>query len=151
MIKQIVIKSESEMLHFGRDVANLLLSGDFIALFGGLGAGKTTFVRGLADALGICSVSSPTFNIVKRYDAKLKLDHFDCYRLDSYEDLMNIGFDDYLNDESVIVMEWSENVIEALPRERLEIHISGSGAENRTVDLVAETEHYIAIIDKLLR
>ncbi len=150
MIKQIVVKSESEMLRLGKNVANLLSSGDFIALFGGLGAGKTTFVKGLADALGIRNVSSPTFNIVKRYDAKLKLDHFDCYRLDSYEDLMNIGFDDYLNDESVIVMEWSENVTEALPTERLEIHINGSGAQTRTVELVAETEHYIAIVNKLL-
>lgn len=149
MIKQIIIRSEQDMLRFGEDVANLLSNGDFIALFGGLGAGKTTFVKGLADALGICNVSSPTFNIVKRYDAKLKLDHFDCYRLDSYEDLMNIGFDDYLNDESIIVMEWSENVKEILPKERLEIHISGSGMEDRILELIAETEHYINIINKL--
>lgn len=135
------------MLAFGHRIANRLFGGEFIALFGGLGAGKTTFVRGLASAFGIDNISSPTFNIIKHHQGTATIDHFDCYRLSNYEELLAIGFDDYMRNGSIIVMEWSERVIEALPNERLEIHIEGSGNEKRNVKVEAFGELYEEILE----
>lgn len=135
------------MLYLGRKIAELLHGGEFIALFGDLGAGKTTLVRGLAAEIGIDTIASPTFNIVRRHSGKkLFLDHFDCYRLGDFEELLNIGFEDYLACGSIIVMEWCENVLPALPESRLEIHIEGSGADERHVRLLAFGEVYESIL-----
>lgn len=149
LMKQIDIGNEEEMLAFGGRIANELHGGEFIATFGDLGAGKTTLVRGLAGALGIDNISSPTFNIVKHHSGRLPLEHFDCYRLSDYEELMAIGFDDYLANGSIIVMEWCERVQEALPCERLEIHIEGSGSDTRIVKVKAFGERYERIMEVL--
>lgn len=134
---KIILANESQTLLLGKKLASMLCGGEFIAFFGDLGAGKTTLVRGLAAELGIDSIASPTFNIVRHHEnGRLTLDHFDCYRLSDYEELLAIGFDDYLSSGSVIVMEWCENVEEALPPERLEIHISGSGNDVREVRII---------------
>lgn len=148
-MKWINIETEEEMLAFGERIANSLHGGEFIATFGDLGAGKTTFVRGLAGALGIDNISSPTFNIVKHHSGRLSLEHFDCYRLSDCDELMAIGFDDYLANGSVIVMEWCEHVREALPGERLEIHIEGSGSDMRIVKIMAFGEQYERIMEVL--
>ena len=149
MIKKLSAKTENDMLSLGGRVAGALKGGEFIALFGGLGAGKTTFVKGLAAALQIDGISSPTFNIVKRHKGRLQLDHFDCYRLADHEELLAIGFEDYLTSGSVIVMEWSELVIDALPNERLEIHISGSGSDERTVEIVSFGSRYDSLPESI--
>ena len=126
------------MLKFGQTVAKELFPGAFIAMFGDLGAGKTTFVRGIAAELQIDDIASPTFTIVRSHrGSALSLDHFDAYRLENFDELFAIGYQDYLDSESVIVMEWCENVPEALPRERLELHLSGSGSEPRSVEALA--------------
>lgn len=149
MSKGIIIKTESDMLLFGKRLAKLLRGGEFIALFGDLGAGKTTLVRGIASEMGIDNISSPTFNIVKRHEGRLRFDHFDCYRLADFEELLAIGFEDYLDCGSVIVMEWCENVRDALPSERLEIHIAGSGNDERSLELIPIGTEYEKISAKL--
>lgn len=133
----------------GARVARQLFPGAFLALFGGLGAGKTAFTRALAAELGIAGVASPTFTIVHEYEGRLPLFHFDAYRLASEDELYAIGFDDYLARSGVIAMEWCENVPGALPRERLELHLSGSGMEPRTAALAAYGTRYEAILDEL--
>lgn len=151
MSKELIIKTERDMLLFGKRLAKLMHGGEFIALFGDLGAGKTTLVRGLASEVGIDSISSPTFNIVKRHEGRLRLDHFDCCRLADWEELLAVGFEDYLACGSVIVMEWCENVYEALPGERLEIHIAGSGGEARSLELVSIGAKYEGIAAELAK
>ena len=131
-------------------LAESFRKGGFIALFGGLGAGKTCFVKGFCSYFGITEVSSPTFTIVKHYTAgDLTIDHFDCYRLDSSDELLAMGFEEYLDPTGIILMEWSENVLDALPESRLEIHISGSGIDPRTVELVSFGDEYDAILEEL--
>ena len=95
-----------------------------IAMFGGLGMGKTAFVRGLAEGLGISpdTVYSPTFAIVNEYPGSPTLYHFDMYRVSSWEDLYSTGFFDYQG-SGVIAIEWSENIENALPDDRYEIRI----------------------------
>ncbi len=149
MIKRFTAKTEDEMRLIAQALARSAFAGEFIALFGGLGAGKTTLVRYFAEMLGADTAASPTFTIVRHYTGEaLSIDHFDCYRLADSDELFAIGFDDYLDSDSVKLMEWSENVPEALPAERLEVHITGSGSDPRTVEIVPFGEKYEAITEK---
>ena len=107
--------SESETEAVGEALATTLSPGTVIAFTGDLGAGKTAFTRGLARGLGISErVTSPTFTIVNEYEGgRLPLFHFDMYRLESSEELFDIGWEDYLRG-GVCAVEWSEKVADAL-------------------------------------
>ncbi|MCD8219995.1 MAG: tRNA (adenosine(37)-N6)-threonylcarbamoyltransferase complex ATPase subunit type 1 TsaE [Ruminococcus sp.] len=100
-----------------------LRPGDVIAYFGDLGVGKTTFTRGLAKGMGLPDViSSPTFAIVQEYHGEgLSLYHFDMYRVDGALDLESTGFYDYPLDEGIFAIEWSEHILEALPKNAISI------------------------------
>ena len=105
---------ETEAL--GERLAAVLNPGDVIAFYGDLGAGKTAFTRGLARGLGIQGpVTSPTYTIVNEYlNGRMPLFHFDMYRLETADDLFDIGWEDYLERGGICAVEWSENVEEAL-------------------------------------
>ncbi len=108
--------SPEETEALGAALARRLEPGDVVAYFGGLGAGKTAFTRGLAAGLGVSEpVTSPTYTIVNEYlSGRLPLFHFDMYRLSSAEELFDIGWEDYLDRGGVCAVEWSEHVEEAL-------------------------------------
>lgn len=108
-------QSEEETVAFGSAFGKLLEEGDVVALQGDLGAGKTHFVQGIAQGMGICEpVVSPTFTILNYYDGPVPLQHFDFYRLEREEELEALGFADYLG-SGVTVIEWSEKFPERLP------------------------------------
>ena len=108
--------SEQETERMGEALAHQLAPGTVIAFTGDLGAGKTAFTRGLARGLGVTDrVTSPTFTIVNEYTGgRLPLFHFDMYRLESSEELFDIGWEDYLRRGGVCAVEWSEKVMDAL-------------------------------------
>lgn len=111
--------------------------GRVVTLNGGLGAGKTALIRGLARALGYDGiVTSPTFSIVNDYraDGRTVLYHFDIYRLDE-EGLIDIGWDDYLAEGATIAVEWAENASALMPDDAVSITISGSGEEPREIQV----------------
>ncbi len=128
-----MIETEADMLALGKRVAQKMERHGFIALCGDLGAGKTVFARGVAEAFGIGHVSSPTFMIVCEYPTEPKLYHFDVYRLSDADELYAIGYEDYLKENAMILMEWANLVKPVLPDERLTVSIEGSGADCRTV------------------
>ena len=136
------IETESDMLALGERVASLCRKRGFIALYGDLGSGKTAFARGAAQAFGIGHVSSPTFTIVCEYPTEPKLYHFDAYRLSDADELYAIGFSDYLRDDALVLMEWADLVSDALPKERLDITIEGSGLMPRIVTIEPHGERY---------
>ena len=106
--------SERETEQAGAAFAASLPDGVVVAMYGELGSGKTAFVRGMARGMGIdCRVSSPTFTIVNEYCGDRELIHFDMYRLNSGDELFDIGWEDYLSRGSVCAVEWSENVEDA--------------------------------------
>lgn len=113
---QITTHSADETQALGQKLASRLAPGDVIAYFGDLGAGKTAFTRGLAQGLGITDpVTSPTYTIVNEYlSGRIPLFHFDMYRLSSSDELVDIGWEDYLSRGGVCAVEWSENVEDAL-------------------------------------
>ena len=113
---QITTHSADETQALGQKLASRLASGDVIAYFGDLGAGKTALTRGIARGLGIeDNVTSPTYTIVNEYlSGRIPLFHFDMYRLSSSDELFDIGWEDYLSRGGVCAVEWSENVEDAL-------------------------------------
>ena len=130
--------SEAETEALGERLAARLRVGDVVALYGDLGAGKTTFVRGLARGLGSEDpVSSPTFVLMHVYEGRLPLYHFDAWRLSGPEDLAAVGAEEYLEGDGVAVVEWSERAEGLFPSQRLEVHLErGDEPEERRVRLV---------------
>ena len=111
----------------------------FIALRGEMGVGKTAFVRGFCRPLGIKAVHSPTFNVVNEYrSGKMPVFHFDMYRIESEDDLLSIGYEDYLSKDGYILCEWSENIEEAIPANALCVTITRIDGENgRKIEIVS--------------
>ena len=131
---QWITHSPQETEQLGERVAALLSGGEVLAFSGGMGMGKTVFTRGLARGLGASSaVSSPTFTIVREYAGRVPIYHFDMYRITCWDDLYSCGFFDYLDGDGVLVVEWSENVEDALPAETIRIAVSRGEAENDRV------------------
>ncbi len=122
---------ETEKL--GKRIAQKLNGTEVIAYFGGLGMGKTTLTRAIAEALeSEDDVSSPTFAIVNEYRAKFTIYHFDMYRVGSWDDLYSTGFFDYL-ETGVVIVEWSENIENALPEDTVRITISKGETETERI------------------
>lgn len=117
--------SSQETEKLGYDLAQRLGGCEVLALYGGLGMGKTTFTRGLAKGLGVDErdISSPTFALVHEHSGRCKLFHFDMYRIETWDDLYQTGFFDYVG-TGVMVIEWSENIDSALPEDCIRIEIS---------------------------
>ena len=135
--------SAEETERIGEKLGATLSSGAVIAYRGGLGMGKTAFTRGLARGLGCTGrVTSPTFTIVNEYSGSIPLFHFDMYRLDSSDDLFDIGWEDYLERGGVCAVEWSERVADALPQDALWVDISrGSGENDRIITITGGEGH----------
>lgn len=130
--------SYEDTLKIGEGLAESLKGTEVIALFGGLGMGKTALTTGIARGLGSSdSVSSPTFALVNEYHGKYNVYHFDMYRISSWDDLYSIGFFDYL-DTGVLVIEWSENIENALPPEYIRVTMEKGGDENERIITVEE-------------
>lgn len=128
--------SENETVSVGEALAKELHPGDVVALYGGLGAGKTQFVRGLARGLGLKGrVSSPTFTIVNEYLGETPLFHFDMYRLGGEDELFEIGWEDYLSRGGICAVEWSENAGGALPDGTITVKIEKTGENERIITI----------------
>ena len=118
--------SEAETEELGRRLAAVLPRYAVVAFQGGLGMGKTAFTRGLAQGLGYKGrVTSPTFTIVNEYrGGRTPIFHFDAYRLNNPGELWDIGFEDYLEEDGVCVIEWSEQIAEAVPQRAVRVSIA---------------------------
>ena len=139
-MNRFITNSAEETEQLGERIASKLKGMEVIALFGGLGMGKTAITRGLARGRGADDVvSSPTFALVNEYSGRVPVYHFDMYRVTSWDDLYSTGFFDYL-DTGVLVIEWSENIEGALPENALRITISrGENDDQRIFDIEGVT------------
>jgi len=132
----IITDNESDTVREGEKLGRTLKPGAVVALFGDLGAGKTAFTRGLAAGLGITmSVSSPTFTIVNEYPGAVPLFHFDMYRLESENELFDIGWDDYLERGGVCAVEWSEKVPGAFFPGTISVRLENLGGDTRRLEI----------------
>ncbi len=136
-----ITSSPEETISLGESIGRILKGGDIIAYRGDLGAGKTTITRGISTGMGLGDeVTSPTFALVNEYrnsDSKLSLIHFDMYRITSPEDLETTGFFDYMEEGSVLAVEWSENISDELPKESIIITIKRLDDTVRSISIQA--------------
>ena len=119
-------------------LGDVLDAGDLVVLSGDLGTGKTTFVKGVARALGVReTVTSPTFTIVQEYDGRVPLAHVDVYRIDRIQELYDFGFEE-LFDDRVVLIEWGDTVDPALPRDRVDVRFAlGDDIDERHIEIDA--------------
>ncbi|MBQ8348230.1 MAG: tRNA (adenosine(37)-N6)-threonylcarbamoyltransferase complex ATPase subunit type 1 TsaE [Ruminococcus sp.] len=132
---RIITHSPEETIKTAEKLGAFIKAGDMIAYKGGLGAGKTTFTRGIAVGMGLGdNVTSPTFALVNEYRGEnITLYHFDMYRIESEDDLESTGFYDYPFDENAAAIEWSENIAQFLPEDTIYITINTLGEQEREI------------------
>lgn len=143
--------SPGETQKLGQRLAKKCRGGEIFCLLGNLGAGKTTFVKGIARGLQIDEkkVNSPTFVIMNVYQGRLLLCHFDFYRLEDPKEIGGIGYDEFLYGQGVAVIEWAERFGPLMPTECLAIEISDVKEQSRTFKLTARGKKYQDLIGGL--
>lgn len=147
----IISHSAEQTTRLGMRLGKLLKSGDVICLSGDMGAGKTVFSAGIGRGWGAKSrFTSPTYNLVhqhKRDADKVLLYHLDCYRMKDSSEIESIGFDDMLDGQGILVIEWAERIDDALPKERLWIELKVSDDNRRNLIIEAGGKRHQALLD----
>lgn len=116
--------SREQTIQLGQKIGSKLKKGDILAMQGTLAAGKTTITKGIALALGVKEdITSPTFCLISEYEGNMPLYHMDVYRLDGTEDFINLGVDDMLYGNGVCIIEWSEKIMDELPKSTIIIRL----------------------------
>jgi len=144
--------SATETIRFGERLGKLLAPGYVIALLGELGAGKTTMVKGIVRGLGVTdrrAVKSPTFALVHRYEGRMPVYHFDAYRLESTQEMLDIGSDEMIYGDGVSIIEWADKVPECLPEEYLKVTLIAVSENERTIEVCGYGDRYNEIIDSI--
>jgi tRNA threonylcarbamoyl adenosine modification protein YjeE len=132
--ESVVLNGERAFAEFARRFAAGLRPGMTVALSGGLGAGKTSFVRAVVEALhGAQAVHSPTFTLWHRYEGNPPIDHLDFYRIDDPRELPELGLDEAFGDTSIALIEWADRIPSAVPADAIRVGITGSGRSPREV------------------
>ncbi|MCF6156787.1 MAG: tRNA (adenosine(37)-N6)-threonylcarbamoyltransferase complex ATPase subunit type 1 TsaE [Candidatus Brocadia sp.] len=142
-----------ETMRFGKKLGMLLAPGDVVALVGELGAGKTTLVKGIVLGLGVTdrrAVKSPTFSLVQRYEGRIPIYHFDAYRLEDTQEMLDIGSDEMIYGNGVAIVEWADKVSGCLPKEYLELTLTAVSENERNITIRSYGSRYDKIINNLL-
>ena len=155
--------SSQDTIDFAKRISSFLKQGDILALFGDLGSGKTTFVKGLAKGLGLKSkVNSPSFVILKIYSFKtnyskgkcshkrrISLYHFDLYRLRFLKEIEDIGYEDFIYNSGICVIEWADKARRLLPKYYLKIKIQIRGKDTRMINLLGFGSRYNTLLNQM--
>lgn len=147
----ILSDSPEETRRIGAALGRLAAPGLVIALRGTLGAGKTTFVQGVAEGAGTPdpkSVTSPTFVLIQEYTGRIPVYHFDAYRLRGVEEFADLGADEYLFGDGVCVVEWAERVTAALPNDRIEIEFVPAGESHRRLEVSSLGDRWPSLAER---
>lgn len=148
---RIVLKGLKETKEFGEKLGKLLEGGDLLSLTGDLGAGKTTLTKSIGIGLGISDyITSPTFTLINEYKGRVRLYHFDVYRLEDEEDLLDLGYEDYFYSNGVTIVEWGDKIEDILPENRININIDkGEELDERIITLWGQGDRYDKIVKEL--
>ena len=140
---EIVSKSVEETILVSKKVGELLMPGDFLALSGELGAGKTQFAKGVAAGLGVDSsipVTSPTYTLLNIYSGRFPFYHFDLYRLAEGQEVIDLGFEEYFYGDGVCLVEWAERLNDMLPYGTLKITIYHAADDCRRLSFTSSED-----------
>lgn len=130
--------SARETIGVGEGLAKGLSKGDVVALYGDLGSGKTTFVKGIGKGLGVKDayrINSPTFVLIKEYGASIPFYHMDLYRLDDIRQIEDIAVEEYIYGDGVVVIEWAEKLQAILPKKRIDVRFRIKGEDKREIKI----------------
>lgn len=146
MMKEFKTFSQEETIEIGKALGRLLNTGDIVCINGDLGTGKTVFTNGIAKSLGIKEhITSPTFTIVNEYSGRVPFYHFDVYRIADSEEMFEIGFEEYLYGEGIVVIEWADIIKDILPEEVIQVTIKKNldlGIDARIIEIVFNGSKY---------
>ena len=135
--------SADETVALGKKIGSLLKAGDVVALQGSLAAGKTTLTKGIALALGVKdTITSPTFCLISEYEGKMPLYHFDVGRLQGSDDYANLGAEDMIYGKGVCMIEWSEKIMDELPKKTIVIRLEVREDDANARDIFIENWPY---------
>lgn len=135
--KNIITSSSEETLELGKSFSKGLKSGDIITLIGNLAAGKTSFVKGILKGLDYkYEVTSPTFTLINEYYAKFKVIHVDFYREENIVRWNELGFQDMVNSDSIIIIEWADLIPDLIPNINYQLHFEHCGEDKRKIELI---------------
>ncbi len=129
-------KSEAETKDIGRKLGERLKRGDVVCLYGELGSGKTTMVKGIASALGINErdITSASFTIIVEYDANIPFYHIDLYRV-APEEVSGLGLEEYFGTDGISVIEWAEKAEGEIPEKSIRVSFSYTGENSREIEI----------------
>jgi len=146
--RQITTTSSEETRATGASLGARAAAGDVVCLWGELGAGKTQFAKGFGAGMGIdVTINSPSFILMAEYPGRLRLFHVDLYRLDGAEQALAGGLLDERQGDGVTVIEWPERLANALPRDRLDVVLAGTGDEPRRITIRANGSRYARYLE----
>lgn len=129
-------QSPEATVAFGRKFASLLQANDVITLWGDLAAGKTTFTKGVCEYLNADQeATSPTFTLINEYYGDMPIFHFDCYRIKNPDEIIMLGFGEYLVKDGVVLIEWPELIGEHVPEDSIELHIEYLDEKERRIEI----------------
>jgi len=144
--------SDKETIRLGERLGACLISGDMVALMGGLGSGKTLFTKGIALGLGLgpeTIITSPSFSLINEYDCGRVFYHMDLYRLEGISDVLLTGLEEYLHVGGVVVMEWADRWPEILPERRVEVKFEILDDQRRDITISGQHPRAVEIIKRL--
>lgn len=137
-IKKIVTKSAEDTIKLGKDLSKNLKKGSIVAFLGDLGSGKTTLIKGIVKALSNkknVNVNSPTFVYLNIYDVKIPVYHFDLYRIKNKNHFYSLGFEEYFSNEGICLIEWSENILDILPKNTIFVKMTHLDENTREIEI----------------
>lgn len=147
---EIVSTAPEKTFSFGRQLGQLLQEGIVLCLIGDLGAGKTLLVQGIAQGLGLNEeITSPTFTVMNVYEGNIPIYHFDLYRLESPEQLVDIGFDEYTNAGGIAIIEWPDKFPGYMPDSYLRIELIKTGDNDRLIKVASQGARHHLLYEEL--
>lgn len=145
-------QSSKQTMNLGRLLARQLLAGDILAFFGELGAGKTCFIKGICQGLGVPEnvyITSPTFVIINRYIGRLPIYHFDFYRLSCLEEIIDLGYEEFFFGKGICLIEWADRAENLLPDDYFKISMHHISPKERKIEILAYGSDHQKRLSKL--
>ncbi len=150
----VVTHNEAETSALGKKLGELLGPGDFVALYGDLGSGKTRFAQGVARGAGVdpeVYVTSPTYTILNEYKGNNPLYHFDLYRLGGDADIAELGFEEYFHGDGVCLVEWADRLSSGFPEQHLKVYFHHESENTRRIEFEWSGDRYGEMVRKIIK
>jgi tRNA threonylcarbamoyladenosine biosynthesis protein TsaE len=148
----ILSKSTPETIQIGKNIGRRLRPGDVVALVGELGAGKTQFIKGLAEGAEVGKptyISSPSFTLINEYPGRVPFYHVDLFRLEREKEADELGLEDYFQGDGITAIEWADKIPSLLPKEMLLIHIAYTGKNTRSLEITGKGKRFEDLVKEL--